>query len=88
MKLWTMRNGEQILICDMGDSHLINTIKMLRRNAGKTPRRRLLLHAHMFLQGEMALATLPDLEDEYEWDDSNPMLDYMEDEALKRGLEV
>lgn len=33
-KTWTMRDGTQVLIKDMSDRHLINTIKMLRRNVG------------------------------------------------------
>lgn len=32
-KLWTTRDGRKIRICDMDDSHLLNTVKLLQRVA-------------------------------------------------------
>lgn len=35
--VWVMRNGEEILIEDMDDRHLRNTIRMLQRKGGAHP---------------------------------------------------
>lgn len=35
MDYWTMRDGSKIRVKDMADSHLINSLKMMRRNASK-----------------------------------------------------
>lgn len=33
--VWTMKNGQEIAIKDMGDSHLLNTIRLVRRYYGR-----------------------------------------------------
>jgi len=32
-KLWKTKSGRKVRICDMSDDHLLNTIRMLKRNA-------------------------------------------------------
>jgi len=32
-KLWTMKDGTKIRICDMSDAHIINTMRILKRYA-------------------------------------------------------
>lgn len=55
-KLWTTRDGTKIRICDMGDSHIINTIHMLQRNHTRLVCEA--YRAYVGLQGEMAIDSL------------------------------
>jgi len=32
-RLWATREGTKIRVCDMGDEHLVNSLKMLKRQA-------------------------------------------------------
>ena len=55
-KLWTMKDGNKIRICDMGDSHLANTIKMIERMAEHKTQNAITLGYRVLcmMQGEMA----------------------------------
>ena len=56
-KLWKTKDGRKIRICDMSDSHLINTIKFLNRAAENVRNEEINAAESMSfsLQGEMAL---------------------------------
>jgi hypothetical protein len=93
-KMWTTREGEKILVKDMTDLHIINTLRMLERMADRW-RMNALADAYFFLgqvHGEMAeLALERELEDiEENGIDPNkitPVYDTLVDEAIKRGLD-
>ena len=92
-KKWTMKDGAKIRIKDMGDGHLINTLKMLKR-AGQ---RRLVRDINWFWSvpepsGEMALLDFENIERELSdrtWDDYVPeIFDDLVAEARKRGIDI
>lgn len=56
-KIWTTRDGERIRICDMTDTHLVNTINMLVRGA---PGR----YAHALNQAQCFATVFPRAEDD------------------------
>jgi len=73
-KKWKMRDGTKIGICDMEDSHLDNTIKMIERICREVHARELTACASISFQGEMAC----DEQDRFltysEWTDYAPDL--------------
>lgn len=91
-KKWTMKNGTKIRICDMADSHLINTINLLRKHGENLRQQNL----NFFLNcpppsGEMALMEF-DKEFDFACDateeDFVPEIYFdMLDEAVRRGIE-
>jgi hypothetical protein len=85
-KVWTTKAGEMVRVCDMADSHLLNTIRFLERAE---------------LADGLALACLPGPTADHAQDahdeairelaerspgDVWPIYDDMVDEAMDRGL--
>jgi hypothetical protein len=92
-KLWTCRDGRKVRICDMADSHLVNTIRMLRRKAAKVCNAELqaAYSISCLLQGEMASWECDLAIESMESDPSGekflpPIYDDLCDEADRRGL--
>ena len=86
-KMWTMKSGEKIRIKDMSDSHLINTIRILKRvHADDT--------ANLFafastLSGDMATYYADqDCDRMIEMDSTHPLYDELTDEADRRNLKI
>lgn len=94
-KVWTTKAGQKIRICDMTDSHVINTIRMLERVA-KQHRDSELSAAYSvscMIQGEMASWAIESDIDAMEGDSEgerflHPLYDDLVLDAERRGLKV
>jgi hypothetical protein len=92
-KIWICKDGHRVRIRDMENSHLINTIRMLRRKATKVCNAELqaAYSISCMLQGEMASWECERAIDRMESDPSGeqflpPIYDDLCDEADRRGL--
>lgn len=92
-KIWKTKTGDKIRICDMEDSHLLNTIRMLERVAKQVEiqKEREGYQILSCLQGEMAILSVEnELErlDQEGIDPSeiNPLYDNLVNESIRRGL--
>ncbi len=88
-KKWTCKDGRKIRIKDMDDQHLLNTIRMLERNADKNLNS--VFCAMSFVQGEMAQYFLEQELDNMIFDDNlviHPLYEDLMEEAVKRKLKI
>lgn len=93
--IWVAKDGQRVRVKDMGDTHLVNTIRLLRRHATRLIDENLSAAYSIegYLQGEMAqVAIAQDIDILEESDpeellaDSVPCYETMLDEAERRGL--
>lgn len=84
---WKTRDGRVLPIADMGDDHLANTIRMLRRK-GFIGRSTLEAYMTSGPSGDMASMAFEQEQREVFSRPVSEALDHLEAEARKRGLEV
>ena len=92
-KLWTTKDGRKLRICDMEDSHLVNTIQLLQRTAEAERIRNSVFYATCIgPTGDMAQVLFDQECDQVwqaDWDDYvHPIYPNMVKEAKSRGLTI
>lgn len=92
--IWTCRDGRKVRVCQMEDSHLLNTLNLLTRTARAQRADEIWLayRAESFLHGEGALMAIDQEQRRLEADsdgiDLLPDVYYdLVDEAARRGLD-
>lgn len=93
--VWTMRDGTKIAIKDMGDQHIINTIRFLDRAAERIHEQAIMdgFSALSAVNGEQARYSIEDGIASLEQDGSDPydefpIYEHLVAEASRRGLSL
>ena len=84
--IWVTKDGQPIHVKDMTDSHLVNTIRFLKRSSLNE-----LYSLSCMIQGEQASYMIDNMIATYEDDEvssyyNSPIYNTMIDEACKRGI--
>lgn len=85
---WKTKDGRTLLIRQMPDNHLLNAIRMLKRNGFVSPST---VEAYLLgppPRGEMAQLYYEQEMDQVFQAPVSPTLGYLEDEADRRGVHV
>ena len=92
-KIWKCQDGRRVRVCDMSDSHLNNTIKMLEKCAKHELCNAIVGtgYALMVVNGDMAEMSLDSqlsyLTEQEPWEDFLPdIYDNLLDDAGRRGI--
>ena len=89
MKMWVQKDGKKIRIKNMADSHLLNTIAMLERNARATYESEVNACMSISFQGEIASYNQDHFLSTIDFDDYLPDIYYdLHHEARKRKLDL
>lgn len=85
--IWITKDGRRIPIVDMGDGHIVNTIRMLRRTCRDTSRDEVYLTVPGSLRGEHAIdAAWGEFDHHFSKPAPPPQLETLCAEAKRRGL--